>query len=80
MSNQKMTREELMLLHIYQINTSRIDTESLRKALNLSEKGLKQCLQLLFHGNFIRKIDDQCVQITEHGKNVAKTYQSTRKG
>lgn len=70
MPAKKMTREETLLLTIGQSTENPIDSIKIGKKLRLSEKGLKQSLHLLTHGNCIKRLDDQYVEITQHGKNI----------
>jgi predicted transcriptional regulator len=70
MSEKKMTREEILLLGINASKQQPVDAIKLGKKLGLSERNLKQSLHLLTHGNCIKRLDDQYVEITQHGKSI----------
>jgi len=72
MSEKKMTREEILLVSINTSKTQPVDSTKLGKQLGLSERGLKQSLHLLTHGNCIKRLDDSYVEITQHGKTICK--------
>ena len=70
-----MTREEILLVEINNSQQQPVDVIKLGKKLGLSEKGLKQSLHLLTHGNCIKRIDEQYVEITKHGKTICAHYE-----
>jgi hypothetical protein len=75
MPTKKLTREETLLLKIGQATENPVDAIAIGKKLGLSEKNLKLSLHLLTHGNCIKRLDNQYVEITNHGKAICKHLQ-----
>jgi predicted transcriptional regulator len=67
MSAQKrLTQEEKVLLAIFRTSTH-ANVLTIGRQLGLTDKSCRHAVQLLTHGNFIKKKDEDTVQITAHG-------------
>ena len=70
MSAQKrLTQEEKVLLAIFR-TPKHADILTIGRQLGLTDKSCRHAVHLLLHGNFVKKVDADTVQITEHGKNL----------
>ena len=73
------TKEEKLLLKIFEVAKMQanfdlpINVYEIGRSLGQREKSLKTTIQILAQANFIKKIDDENVIITENGKNLAQS-------
>ena len=70
------TKEEKLLLALYHKESPHsddipLDPASVARAVGLSEKALKNSVNLLARANMLKKIGDQIV-LTPHGRNMCQ--------
>jgi predicted transcriptional regulator len=68
-AQKKLTQEEKVLLAIFRTQKP-ADVQMIGRQLGLSDKSCRHAVQLLLHGNFITKVDENTMQITKHGHNL----------
>lgn len=69
MSSKRLTQEEKVLLVIFRSHHP-VKILNIAHSLGLSDKSCHQAIHLLLHGNFIKKREDEKVELTEHGKKL----------
>lgn len=78
-----ITFEEKFLLHIYEEAKAQGDLDEsvnageMGRSLGYKERAIKKSIHLLTQGNFLKKIDDETVQLTENGKSLAKSLKGS---
>ncbi len=77
MNQKKTTPDEQFIYKLYELACARGDpfqrvaSKVVAKAIGLKETGIKNTIKLLAQANFIRKVDDESVCLTEQGKAFA---------
>ncbi len=72
-----MTLDERFLIKLYEVASKRgdprrpINYQSIAKMLSLKETALKNIVKHLAQANFIKKIDETTLQLTERGCRLA---------
>ncbi len=69
--SSRRTQEEKLLLAIFHAPAGSTIT-TIGRQLGLTDKSCRHAMQLLLHGNFIRKIDNDTVRMTEHGVSLCQ--------
>jgi hypothetical protein len=73
MNQKSLTPDERLLMKLYQIAMgngdpfSEIDLPRIAPALGQKEVAVKNIVKLLAQANFIKKIDDTTICLTQHG-------------
>jgi hypothetical protein len=67
--SKKLTQEEKVLLTIFR-TPKHADILTVGRQLGLTDKSCRHAVHLLLHGNFVKRVDTNTVQVTEHGKNL----------
>lgn len=80
MSQRSQTPDERLLIRLYEIAMengdpfSHIDVRGAAASLGQKEIAVRNIVKLLAQANFVKKIDESTVYLTQHGCNVVLDY------
>lgn len=82
MNQRSQTPDERLLFKLYEIAMKEgdpftpIDLLRVTPLLNQKEIAIKNIIKLLAQANFIKKLDDSTISLTQHGCDFVLDYQS----
>jgi Mn-dependent DtxR family transcriptional regulator len=81
MNQKKSTPDERFLLKLYELASHkgdpmlRIASKTVAQAIGMKEWALKNTLKLLAQANFIKKVDEESICLTNQGLSFVKQFE-----